>query len=86
MVSRKGTQQHSKKSTFKTILKIAQENGITKVVLPTQPPLKGSFREKDVEGRDFVLQGESLSQLPYFKVDNSIGLGDQDNQYRNSGC
>ena len=90
MVSQKAEQQNSKKvSPFTIISQIAQKNGIAlsgKIVSPIQDPRQGSLRRKVVEGKDFVLEGEPLSQLSYFRENNSIGLGDNDNQYRDSGC
>lgn len=86
MVSQTAAPQDSKKiSSFTLISMIAQKNGSPfsgKIVLPAKEPPRGSSRND--EG---FIDGKALNESQrFFRVDNSVGLGDQDNQYRDSGC
>jgi hypothetical protein len=86
MVSRIAESQNSKRiSPFTLISKFARENDIPfsgKIVSPTKEPPRGSSRND--EG---FIDGKALNESQrFFRVDNSVGLGDQDNQYRDSGC
>jgi hypothetical protein len=84
MVSQTAAPQDSKKiSSFTLISMIAQKNGSPfsgKIVLPAKEPPRGSSRNN--EG---FIKGEALNESRHFRVDNSVGLGDQDNQYRDNG-